>query len=155
MNSYYFILGISILVILSYFFDIISKKIRIPSVLLLMGTGILINKISQQYHLNLPNLQPTVNILGLVGLLLIVLEAALDLKITKEKLPIILKAFITALLILIGTSFAIAYLIYGMGLTHDFYTAYINALPLSVVSSAIVIPSVSFLDKEKKRILDI
>jgi hypothetical protein len=153
MNSYYFILGISILVILSYFFDIISKKIKVPSVLLLMGTGILINKISQQYHLGLPDLQPTVNILGLVGLLLIVLEAALDLKITKEKMPLIVKAFTTALLILIGTSFAIAYLIYGMGLTHDFYTAYINALPLSVVSSAIVIPSVNFLDEEKKEFL--
>ena len=153
MNSYYFILGISILVILSYFFDIISKKIKVPSVLLLMGTGILINKISQYYHFGLPDLQPVVNVLGLVGLLLIVLEAAIDLKITKEKLPLILKAFTTALLILIGTSFAIAYLIYGMGLTHDFYTAYINALPLSVVSSAIVIPSVNFLDEEKKEFL--
>ncbi len=153
MNSYYFILGVSILVILSYFFDIIAKKIKVPSVLLLLGTGIFLNKLSQNFDFHLPNLQPTVNILGLVGLLLIVLEAALDLKITKEKLPLILKAFTTALLILIGTSFAIAYLIYGMGLTHDFYTAYINALPLSVVSSAIVIPSVNFLDEEKKEFL--
>ncbi len=153
MNSYYFILGVSILVILSYFFDIIARKIKVPSVLLLLSTGILIQKISQTYNFNLPDLQPTVNVLGLVGLLLIVLEAALDLKITKEKLPLIGKAFTTALLILIGTSFAIAYLIYSMGLTHDFYTAYINALPLSVVSSAIVIPSVNFLDGEKKEFL--
>jgi len=153
MKSYYFILAVSILVILSYFFDIISKKVKIPSVLLLLGTGIFLHKLSQTYNFQLPDLQPTVNILGLVGLLLIVLEAALDLKITKEKLPLILKAFSTALLILIGTSFAIAYLIYSMGLTHDFYTAYINALPLSVVSSAIVIPSVSFLDEEKKEFL--
>ncbi len=153
MNSYYFILGVSLLVILSYFFDIIAKKIKVPSVLLLIGTGIVLHKISQQYQWGLPGLQPTVNVLGLVGLLLIVLEAALDLKITKEKLPLIIKAFTTALLILLGTSFAIAYLIYGMGLTHDFYTAYINALPLSVVSSAILIPSVHFLDEEKKEFL--
>ncbi len=153
MSSYYFILGVSLLVILSYFFDIIAKKIKVPSVLLLIGTGIFINKISREYQLGLPDLQPTVNILGLVGLLLIVLEAALDLKLTKDKLPLIIKAFTTALLILIGTSFAIAYLIYGMGLTHDFYTAYINALPLSVVSSAILIPSVHFLDEEKKEFL--
>ena len=153
MNSYYFILGVSILVILSYFYDIIAKKIKVPSVLLLLGTGILLNHFAQQNDFHLPNLQPTVNILGLVGLLLIVLEAALDLKITREKQGLIIKAFNTALLILIGTSFAIAYLIYSMGLTHDFYTAYINALPLSVVSSAIVIPSVNFLDQEKKEFL--
>ncbi len=153
MNSYYFILGVSILIILSYFFDIISKKIKVPSVLLLLGTGIFLNNLSQTFGFRLPDLQPTVNVLGLVGLLLIVLEAALDLKLTKDKRPLIIKAFTTALLILIGTSFAIAYLIYGMGLTHDFYTAYINALPLSVVSSAIVIPSVHFLDEDKKEFL--
>jgi len=153
MASYYFILGVSILVILSYFFDIISKKIKIPSVLLLLGTGILLNKFSSYYGFQLPELQATVNVLGLVGLLLIVLEAALDLKITRKKRPLIIRAFTTALLILIGTSFAIAYLIYSMGLTQDFYTAYINALPLSVVSSAIVIPSVHFLDEDKKEFL--
>jgi len=153
MSSYYFILGVSILVILSYFFDIISKKIKVPSVLLLLSTGILLNNLAETYGFQLPRLQATVNVLGLVGLLLIVLEAALDLKITKKKRPLIIRAFTTALLILIGTSFSIAYLIYSMGLTHDFYTAYINALPLSVVSSAIVIPSVHFLDDDKKEFL--
>jgi len=153
MSSYYFILVVSLLVILSYFFDIISKKIKVPSVLLLLSTGIILNKAAESYGFNLPELQATVNVLGLVGLLLIVLEAALDLKITRKKRPLIIKAFTTALLILVGTSFAIAYLIYSMGLTHDFYTAYINALPLSVVSSAIVIPSVHFLDEDKKEFL--
>ncbi len=153
MNSYYFILAVSILVILSYFFDILSKKIKVPSVLLLLGTGIILSHLSETYGFKLPDLQPTVNIIGLIGLLLIVLEAALDLKITRKKRPLIIKAFSTALLILLGTSFAIAYLIYGMGLTHNFYTAYINALPLSVVSSAIVIPSVGFLDENKKEFL--
>jgi len=153
LESYYFILGLSILIIFSYFFDIISKKIKIPSVLLLMGTGILIKNIFEQYEIHLPELREVVNVLGLVGLLLIVLEAALELKITREKRVLITKAFLTALLILLGTSFSIAYLIYSMGLTHDFYMAYINALPLSVVSSAIVIPSVHFLDEEKKEFL--
>jgi len=87
---------------------------------LLLSTGIFINKAAGTYGFYLPNLQSTVNVLGLVGLLLIVLEAALDLKITMKKRPLIIKAFSTALLILIGTSFAIAYLIYSMGLTHDF-----------------------------------
>jgi len=153
MNTYYFILGVSLLVILSYFFDVLSKKIKIPSVLLLLGTGIGFNYLSTHYSLELPNLQPIVNTLGLVGLLLIVLEASLDLKITKEKRPLIIRAFLTALLILIGTSFSIAYLIYYLELTNDFYTAYINAIPLSVVSSAIVIPSVNFLTEEKKEFL--
>jgi len=153
MNSYYFILGLSILIILSYFFDVIAKKIKVPSVLLLLGTGVFISKVIERYDYTLPDLQPIVAVLGLIGLLLIVLEAALDLKITKKKLPLIFKAFTTALLILLGTSFAIAYLIYSIGLTHDFYMAYLNALPLSVVSSAIMIPSVNYLDEEKKEFL--
>ncbi len=153
MENYYFILGLSLLVIFSHFFDVLSKKIKVPSVLLLLGTGILMTKIFNIYDIHLPDLTNIVNILGLIGLLLIVLEASLDLKITKRKLPLIYKAFGTALLILLGTSFSIAYLIYGMGLTHNFYVAYINALPLSVVSSAIVIPSVHFLDENKKEFL--
>lgn len=153
MASYYFILALSLLVVLSYFFDVLSKKIKVPSVLLLLSTGILITYISENYGFSIPQLQSVVNVLGLVGLLLIVLEAALDLKISKKKKIIIIKAFSTALLILLGTSFAIAYLIYSIGLTNDFYTAYINALPLSVVSSAIVIPSVNFLNEESKEFL--
>ncbi len=153
MDAYYFILALSLLVIFSYFFDLASKKLRIPSVILLIGTGILIHYIFQSQDWTLPDLQSTVSVLGLIGLLLIVLEAALDLKITRKKLPLIIRAFFTALVILLATSFAIAGIFFYLGLTGDFYIAYLNAIPLSVVSSAIMIPSVMNLDEEKKEFL--
>jgi Kef-type K+ transport system membrane component KefB len=153
MEAYYLILALSALIIFSYLFDIISYKLRIPSVILLIGTGIGIHYLLNHFQVHIPNLHVTVSILGLIGLLLIVLEAALDLKLTREKLPVIIKAFFTALIILLITSFAIAGMVYYLGLTYDFYTAYLNAIPLSVVSSAIVIPSVMTLDEEKKEFL--
>ena len=153
MEGMYVLLALSLLVVFSYLFDIISRKARIPSVILLIGLGIIIHYALVYMGYRVPDLHITVSILGLVGLLLIVLEASLELKITRSKLPLIGKAFLTALIILIVTSFVIAGMIYGLGLTDDFYRAYINAVPLSVVSSAIVIPSVINLDEDKKEFL--
>ncbi len=153
MTGYYIILGISLLVIFSYIFDLISRRIRIPSVLLLILTGMGLHYGARYMGFEVPDLTMYVSILGLIGLLLIVLEAALDLKITREKLPMIFRAFVTALVILLATSFAIAGMIYYFGLSESFPVAYLNAIPLSVVSSAIVIPSVMNLDEEKKEFL--
>ncbi len=153
MNAYYLILALSLLIIFSYIFDIVSYKLRIPSVILLIGSGIGIHYLMRMWGIPVPDLHVIVSVLGLIGLLLIVLEAALDLKLSRKKLPVILKAFFTALIILLITSFAIAAMVYYLGLTEDFYVAYLNAIPLSVVSSAIVIPSVMNLDEEKKEFL--
>jgi len=153
MHAYYLILALSVLIIFSYLFDIISYKLRIPSVILLIGTGIAVKYALEFWGIPLPDLHLWVSILGLIGLLLIVLEAALDLKLSRDKLPVILKAFATALILLLLTSFAIAAMIYYLGLTQDFYVAFLNAIPLSVVSSAIVIPSVMNLDEEKREFL--
>ncbi len=153
MEAYYLILALSGLIIFSYLFDIISYKLRIPSVILLIGTGIGIHYALQTWGIPVPDLHMVVSILGLIGLLLIVLEAALDLKLSREKLPLIIKALVTALIILLATSFAIAGMIYYLGLTDDFYVAFLNAIPLSVVSSAIMIPSVVTLDEEKREFL--
>jgi len=153
MNGMYILLALSSLVIFSYLFDILSRKARIPSVILLIGTGMLIHYGLVYFGYRVPDLHVTVSVLGLIGLLLIVLEAALELKITRSKLPLIGKAFFTALIILLATSFVIAGMIFYLGLTSDFYMAYLNAVPLSVVSSAIVIPSVMNLDEQKKEFL--
>ncbi len=153
MTGYYIVLGISLLVIFSYMFDVLSRKIRIPSVLLLILTGIGLHYGLNLLGIEVPDLHTWVNVLGLIGLLLIVLEAALDLKLTRKKLPMILQAFLMALVILLVTSFTIAAMIFYLGLTDDFYKAYLNAIPLSVVSSAILIPSVMSLPAEKKEFL--
>lgn len=98
------------------------------------------------------NLMPLLEILGIVGLIMIVLEAALDLKIKKESKPLLISSFVVALLgFLLSTSiisFIIHYFVHA-----DWSQTILYAIPLSIISSAIVIPSVSFLPHDKKEFL--
>ncbi len=83
---------------------------------------------------------------------MIVLEAALDLKLTRDKLPLIGKSLAIALLALVSTSLAIAYLL-NYFVIPDFLTSLVYAVPLSVMSSAIIIPSVASLSEHKREFL--
>ncbi|UII22475.1 cation:proton antiporter domain-containing protein [Fulvivirga ligni] len=152
-NSYTAIITISIVVIMSYFFNIISQKTSIPSVLLLILSGILI-KLGLNYF-EIPTgdvLFHILEILGIVGLIMIVLEASLDLELTWEKWPLIWKSFVVAFLTLMICSFIIAYFL-QLILDLSFLTGLLYAIPLSIMSSAIVIPSVGELTDEKKEFM--
>ncbi len=95
-------------------------------------------------------------ILGNVGLIFIVLEAALDLKIKKEKLGLIAKSFFIALIALVGSSFGIAGLImllFQGNPDATLFKSLMYAVPLSIMSSAIIIPSVSSLIPSKKEFM--
>lgn len=56
------------------------------------------------------NLMPVLEVLGIIGLIMIVLEVALDLKLSKEKIPVILKSFVIALLCLLINAGLIAWI---------------------------------------------
>ncbi|HIO73251.1 MAG TPA: sodium:proton exchanger [Flavobacteriales bacterium] len=151
-NSYVFIIAVSVIIILSYFFNLFSKKTNIPSVLMLILLGMLLQIPAYFFDFNKDILRPVLEILGIVGLIMIVLEAALDLKLTKEKWPTIWKSSLSALLGLLVTAFAIAAIFnYFLGLGQT--TALIYAIPLAIMSSAIVIPSVENIDEEKKEFM--
>lgn len=148
-SSYGFIIAASLIIILSYFFNIISRKTNIPSVLLLIVVGVLIQEGLIILGLNDFDFFPILEVFGIVGLILIVLEASLDLELKKEKRKLVLKAFFIAFLSLLSNSLIIAFVL-QVFLKSDFTNALIYAIPLSIISSAIVIPSVSNLCKEKK-----
>jgi NhaP-type Na+/H+ or K+/H+ antiporter len=153
LNAYSETIAISIIIIASYFFNQFSKKTNIPSVLLLIGLGVGLQELLNFYDINLERgIMEALELLGVVGLIMIVLEAALDLKLTKEKKPLLLKSFLVALLSLIATSIGIAYLLKYF-FFDDFYTALIYAVPLSILSSAIIIPSVGNLSGSKKEFM--
>jgi len=152
-NSYSVIIAISLVIIVSYFFNIISQKTNIPSVLLLIVTGILIKLGFDYFDVNTGGqLFSVLEILGIVGLIMIVLEASLDLELTKEKWPVIWKSFTVAMLSLIVCSLAIAFLLQLL-LIDNFLVALVYAIPLSIMSSAIVIPSVGELMEDKKEFM--
>ena len=85
-------------------------------------------------------------------LIMIVLEASLDLELAGEKRTLISRAFFTALVNLAFSSFLIAgvMMIY---LKVDLTTGLLYAVPLSIMSSAIIIPSVSALNKDKREFM--
>src|SRR6476661_6834315 len=100
------------LVVISYLLSILSKIIKVPSVLLLLFAGILFRfiSVSKDYFIPIP---PTiVEALGVVGLLMIILEAGLDLKVEKEKLGMIRNSFFSALTILIFSTAFITAILY-------------------------------------------
>ncbi len=153
ISPYTAIIGVSIIIIVSYFFNVISQKTNVPSVLMLIVLGILIKQGLKAMGLSTGDLLFNVlEILGIVGLIMIVLEAALDLHLTKEKWPIIWKSFSVALLSLIFSAAACAYIIHFF-IIPDLFTALIYAVPLSIMSSAIIIPSVGGLPEKKKEFM--
>ncbi len=152
-NPYMGVIAICIIVILSYNFNIISRYTNIPSVLLLIGLGILIRQGLMALHLEVwKNLDHLLEMVGIVGLIMIVLEAALELELTRGKISLILKSFFVAFIGLFLTSFLTAYIIYRF-IVSDLYIAMLYAVPLSILSSAIIIPSVAGLMKSKKEFL--
>ena len=97
-------------------------------------------------------LMPLLRVLGVIGLIMIVLEAAMDLRITKDKYPLIGKSFIAASVILFITTAAIAGLIVLI-FDASFLAAMLYGAPLSIISSAIIIPSVGNMIQKKKEFI--
>ena len=139
-----------LLIIFSYLFDSYARKTKFPAVILLMLTGIIIRVISNLYGFNdLSFLDNLVPVIGTIGLILIVLEGALELEISIEKLPVILKGFFAAFIILVVNIYALTFVfneILGMNYTNSV----IYSIPLSIISSAVAIPSAASLLNHQK-----
>lgn len=118
IDAYWLVIGGSLVIILSYFANLLAKRTNIPSVLVLIGMGILIREGLRVLGLDsIPFESLVLELLGTIGLIFIVLEAALELDLTKEKGPLILKSATMALVALLGSSAAIAgFLMYSMAM---------------------------------------
>lgn len=98
----------------------------------------------------LPSFDDALRILGVVGLMVIVLEGGMDVSLNKNKLHNVGVAAISASVILVGTALLIGWLLFMFNVGLSFWDAVFYAIPFSVVSSAIVIPSVHSLTKDRK-----
>ncbi|MDB0062938.1 cation:proton antiporter [Crocinitomicaceae bacterium] len=155
MNPYLIIIACSCVIILSFFFNIISKRTNIPSVLMLISLGIVIKLLMNMTSMRDKDLgiDSLLQILGNVGLVMIVLEAALDLKLERKKAGLLLQSFAVAAVSLVGSILGIAALFYYIFPGTDYYTACLYAVPLSIMSSAIIIPSVGGLQGAKREFM--
>ncbi|HLK31100.1 MAG TPA: cation:proton antiporter, partial [Puia sp.] len=91
-------------------------------------------------------------ILGSVGLIMIVLEAGLDLKLSRNKLKLIRNSFFAALVIFLVSAAGIAMVLHYW-LKEEIINCIVYAIPLSIMSSSIVIPSLLHLSETKKEFL--
>ena len=146
------IVSLSVCIVLSYFFSEISKRTNIPSVLMLIVTGVGLGQYLAMHPEYSVNFFPYLRVLGTVGLIMIVLEGALDLELSRAKSKLIWKATILAILGLVGSMLFIAPIFYFF-LDMPFTVSLLYAIPLAVISSAIVIPSVASLLEYDKELL--
>lgn len=150
LSPYDFIIIASLIIIISFLFNSISKKTNIPSVLMLIVLGILLKYGLTYFVDDTLNLDSSLEFLGIVGLIMIVLEAALELKLKREKLIPILKSMSIALIGLIASAWVAALIIQYFTPDMSMQSAWLYATPLSILSSAIIIPSVGGLMEKKK-----
>ncbi|MEM8526570.1 MAG: cation:proton antiporter [Bacteroidota bacterium] len=150
LSTYNIIIEASVILILSFFFGEIAKRTNIPSVLLLILLGILLNLGIQATEYEHLDFAPLLEVLGVIGLIMIVLEAALELELKREKLVPILKAFGIALVGLLLSAWVAALILNHFIEGMDMQRAWLYAMPLSILSSAIIIPSVTGLGEAKK-----
>ena len=146
------IVSLSVCIVLSYFFNEIAKRTNVPSVLMLIVAGVIVGQLLNFFPQYNVDFFPHLKVLGTIGLIMIVLEGALDLELTKEKRGLIGKATMLAVLGIIGSVLFIAPIFHFL-LNMDAGLSLLYATPLAVISSAIVIPSVVSLNDYDKELL--
>ncbi len=137
------------LLLIAYLFDLTSSRTMIPSVILLLITGWIVRQITGFIGMELPDFDPVLPIFGTIGLILIVLESALDLKLDRSKKSLITKSSLGAVLPMMALGFILAGMFYYFG-GYTFQASLTNALPFVVISSTIALPSVRDLPQKDK-----
>ena len=147
-----FIIGICVILLISYLFDITTKFTKVPSVIFLLATGWVLNQVGGSYDIIVPNLNVVLPILGTIGLILIVLEGSLELELNRSTKEVVKKSVLIALipLVIIAVGFSI-YLHYEWGLPYK--QSLINIIPFCIISSSIAIPSAINLTKDKRQFI--
>jgi len=134
------ILAASAMLLFAYLLDIVGRRWRLPSVVLLIVSGIVARLVLDSIQLQLHWIDPIVPVIGTLGLILIVLEGSLDLKVTRERLPLIGRAATSTLLGFAATLAGFAAL-FRLVMNFDLSLAVLAAIPFAVISSAVAIPA--------------
>ncbi|WP_153798635.1 cation:proton antiporter domain-containing protein [Foetidibacter luteolus] len=151
-STEFILILLSAVVVLSYLFSILSRYIKVPSVMLLLFSGIALRAVAESNNWGIVLPGKMVEFLGVTGLIMIILEAGLDLKLGRSKLKLIRNSFFAALIIFLLSVTGIT-IILDYFLHEPLRNCIIYATPLSIMSSSIVIPSLHHLTSQKKEFL--
>ena len=143
------ILAASGLLLFAYALERFGRRFRMPAVVLLIVTGLVARQVLDGLGLRYHWVDPIVPILGTLGLILIVLEGALDLTVTRERLPLIAASAAASLAGFVVTlaGFALMF-VYLLGMPAP--AAVLAAIPFAVISSAVAIPSAAGLPAQPR-----
>lgn len=144
------LIAASALVLVFYALDVLASRWRIPSVLFLVAVGIGARFLTDNIGLSLPDIAPALPVLGFLGLGLVVLEGALELKFRAGHTRLAFGAGISAILGIFLFAFVVAFTLRMIGGETSWRLALLNALPLAIISSAIAIPSAARLPSRQK-----
>ena len=131
-SSYNLIIEACLILILSFWFNHLAKRTNIPAVLMLIGLGLLLQYVMKNFTSDLPNFFPILEVLGIIGLIMIVLEAALELELRKDKIWLIVKSMAVAALGLAGSAWAAAWILKTLIPEMSMLQAWIYATPLTI-----------------------
>jgi Na+:H+ antiporter len=134
------ILAASGLLLLAYGIEHFGRHFRVPAVVLLIVAGLVARQVLDAFGWRFHWVEPIVPVIGTLGLILIVLEGALDLTVTRERRALIVTAAASSLAGFLASLVAFA-LIFGGLLQFAPKIAIMAAIPFAVVSSAVAIPS--------------
>jgi len=143
------IISFCTLLLIAYLFDLSAAKTKIPSVILLLLLGWLLHQLTSFLDIHLPDFSEVLPILGSIGLILIVLEGSLELDLNSSKIGLIRKSFFGAFITMFALTFVLGFLFHYLG-GFPFRSCIANAIPFSVISSAIAIPSVRNISHANK-----
>lgn len=152
LDVYTTIAALSGVIILSYVFSLISKKTRIPTVLMLLALGILIREVVRYFDVSANISLDVIQFFGVLGLILVLLEAGLDLSVSKQAMPLIKKATASSLFVLALSVAGIASIMHYI-VGQPWLESMVYAVPISVISSTIVASSIDYLSQKKREFL--
>ncbi|GAB3897248.1 hypothetical protein GCM10028803_15540 [Larkinella knui] len=149
MDTSYLIIIFSLSVLISYVFDLLSSRYKTPSVILLLASGMLMRQVTNYFAFQLPYVDTILPTLGTLGLILIVLEGALELELTGDKLGMIRRAFWASLSSILLTSLLMAALFYVL-MEASFFKCLVAAMPFAIISSAVAVPGSNNLNQTSR-----
>ncbi|MDT8285989.1 MAG: hypothetical protein RQ748_02675 [Elusimicrobiales bacterium] len=153
MSADIILITVSSIILVSYLFDFFSSRTRIPQLVFLILSGVIIRVLMDRAGWHVPYLGVILPPLGTLGLILIVLEAGLDLELGREKVRVIRNSLFSAFFSLLATLALIAAFYKLLFPSAEMRACLVNALPLAVMSSAIAIPGVSHLPADRKEFI--
>ncbi len=145
----YIILVLCIIVLIAYIFDISGRYSKIPGVILLILLGIALQYLVKSVKLDVPDLQSILPVIGTVGLIMIVLEASLDLKLERRKKGLISTSISSAFILFAVFCAALTFFLVDFS-GYNLRDSILNAIPLGIISSSVAISSAIHLKPDDK-----